>query len=80
MKAQATREAAARRRITLAGLIRAARVFSIPVSVLPVVLATAVALPVGQWRWDILAASALVCPLAAVLVFVLEEGEGGWTE
>ena len=63
MKAQATREAAARRRITLAGLIRAARVFSIPVSVLPVVLATAVALPVGQWRWDILAASALAAGL-----------------
>jgi 1,4-dihydroxy-2-naphthoate octaprenyltransferase len=35
------------------------RVFSLPVSVGPVLVATAVALPVSRWRWDILAASVI---------------------
>ena len=37
--------------------VRALRAFSFPLSVLPVVAATAAARPVGQWRWDVLIAS-----------------------
>ena len=36
---------------------RALRAFSLPVSVLPVLVAAAAALPVSQWRWGVLAAS-----------------------
>ena len=39
--------------------LRALRAFSFPVSVLPVVVATAAVRGVGDWRWDVLAASAL---------------------
>lgn len=38
-------------------LLRALRAFSFPLSALAVLTATAVALPVPQWRWDVLAAS-----------------------
>lgn len=38
---------------------RALRAFSFPVSVLPVFVVTAAVRPLGQWRWDILAASAV---------------------
>ncbi len=37
--------------------LRALRPFSLPVSVLPVLVATALVARPGQWRWDILAAS-----------------------
>ena len=39
--------------------LRALRAFSFPVSVLPVVVATAAVRGVGDWRWDVLVASAL---------------------
>ena len=39
--------------------LRALRAFSFPVSVLPVVVVAAAVRPVGQWQWDVLAASAL---------------------
>ena len=38
---------------------RALRAFSFPVSVGPVLVATAAALPPARWRWDVLAASVL---------------------
>ncbi len=38
---------------------RAMRTFSLPVSVLPVAVATAAAVPVGRWNWPVLIASAL---------------------
>lgn len=38
---------------------RALRAFSFPVSVLPVLVATAAVSPVGQWRWDVLICSLL---------------------
>lgn len=38
---------------------KALHAFSLPVSALPVVMATAVVLPVGQWNWPILVASVL---------------------
>jgi 1,4-dihydroxy-2-naphthoate polyprenyltransferase len=38
---------------------RAARGFSLPVSVMPVVAATAAVLPFSEWRWDVLAACVL---------------------
>jgi len=38
---------------------RAIRAFSLPVSVLPVLVATAVVRPPAQWRWGVLIASAL---------------------
>ena len=37
--------------------VRALRAFSLPVSVLPVLVAAAAALPASQWRWGVLAAS-----------------------
>ncbi len=37
--------------------VRALRAFSFPLSVLPVFVATAVALPPAEWRWDVLIAS-----------------------
>jgi len=37
--------------------LRALRAFSLPVSVLPVLVAAAVVAEPGQWRWDVLAAS-----------------------
>ena len=37
--------------------LRALRAFSLPVSVLPVLVATAIVAPPGQWRWDVLIAS-----------------------
>jgi len=39
--------------------LRALRAFSFPVSVLPVLVATAAVYPYWQWRWDILLASVL---------------------
>jgi len=39
--------------------LRALRAFSFPVSVLPVLVATAAVYPYSQWRWDILLASVL---------------------
>lgn len=39
-------------------LLKALRAFSLPVSVLPVFLAVAVALPPDRWRWGVLLASA----------------------
>ena len=39
--------------------LRALRAFSFPVSVLPVLVATAIVRPPGQWHWDILIASML---------------------
>ena len=39
--------------------LRALRAFSFPVSVLPVLVATAAVRTVGDWRWDVLVASAL---------------------
>jgi 1,4-dihydroxy-2-naphthoate polyprenyltransferase len=41
---------------TLGSFWRAARGFSLPVSVLPVLVATAAVLPFRQWRWDVMAA------------------------
>jgi 1,4-dihydroxy-2-naphthoate octaprenyltransferase len=38
--------------------LRATRAFSFPVSVLPVLVAVGAVLPPGQWRWDVLIASA----------------------
>jgi len=43
----------------LARRYAALRAFSLPVSVLPVPLAAAVAVPPGQWRWGVLIASAV---------------------
>jgi len=45
------------RRITVAKLLRAMRLFSLPASVLPVFAATAAVLAPAEWRWDVLAAS-----------------------
>jgi 1,4-dihydroxy-2-naphthoate octaprenyltransferase len=36
--------------------LRSLRLFSLPVSVLPVLVATAAVLPIRDWRWDVLAA------------------------
>lgn len=47
----------AARRLTALNLLRALRAFSLPVSLLPVVLATAAVLPVERWRWDVLIVS-----------------------
>ena len=43
--------------------VRALRTFSFPVSVGPVLVATAAALPPARWRWDVLAASVLAAAL-----------------
>jgi len=43
----------------LTARLRALRAFSLPVSVLPVLVATAAVRPMGQWNWPILAASAV---------------------
>ena len=43
----------------LAVRIRSFRAFSLPLSVLPVVVAAAVTLPVSRWRWDVLLVSML---------------------
>lgn len=51
------------RRINLASVLRSWRAFSLPVSVLPVIAATAAALPLRQWRWDILVAAVLAAGL-----------------
>jgi len=45
------------RRITVAKLLRAMRLFSLPASVLPVFVATAAVVAPAEWRWDVLAAS-----------------------
>lgn len=42
---------------TFAVRLRALRAFSFPVSALPVLVATAAAVPVAQWQWDVLVAS-----------------------
>ena len=47
------------RRLSPANLWRAARGFSLPASVLPVVVAAAAVLPIAEWRWDVLAACVL---------------------
>lgn len=39
--------------------LRSLRLFSLPVSVLPVLVVTAAVLPIGQWRWDVLIAAAI---------------------
>ncbi len=46
-------------RVTAGKLLAAVRAFSLPVSVLPVAIATAAALPPAQWRWDVLVISLL---------------------
>jgi len=46
-------------RIRPGKLLRALRAFSLPVSLLPVVLAAAAVLPPQQWRWGVLASSLL---------------------
>ena len=45
--------------VSLAKRLRALRAFSFPVSVLPVLVATALVRPPAQWHWDILIASML---------------------
>jgi 1,4-dihydroxy-2-naphthoate polyprenyltransferase len=45
--------------VTLAAIIRALRAFSLPVSVGPVFVAVAAAVPVGRWHWGVLLASAI---------------------
>jgi 1,4-dihydroxy-2-naphthoate octaprenyltransferase len=45
------------RQVTPGKLLRALRAFSLPASVLPVLLATAAVAPVGRWRWDVLLAA-----------------------
>jgi 1,4-dihydroxy-2-naphthoate octaprenyltransferase len=57
--AQLTLQPGQTRRLSVANLWRAARGFSLPVSVLPVVVATAAVLPWTAWRWDVLAACVL---------------------
>ncbi len=45
--------------LSLATRLRALRAFSFPVSVLPVVVATAIVRPLSEWDWPILIASML---------------------
>jgi len=45
------------RRVTVGKLVRAMRLFSLPASVLPVLVATAAVLAPADWRWDVLVAS-----------------------
>jgi 1,4-dihydroxy-2-naphthoate octaprenyltransferase len=46
-------------RAAVADRLRALRAFSLPMSVLPVVLATAAVLPADRWRWEVLILSAV---------------------
>jgi len=47
------------RQVTAGKLFKAVRAFSLPVSVLPVFLATAAVLRPSQWRWDVLICAAV---------------------